>query len=75
MAPVDPFISSQAAVNFMLDNFEHENACFLAERVHAEINFEDILKLLALCFYRNEKSCKAYQRTTTTTTAHPSSFF
>ncbi|XP_075257253.1 cell division cycle protein 27 homolog isoform X2 [Convolutriloba macropyga] len=60
MAPVDPFIASQAVVNFMLDNFDHENACFLAERVHAEINSEDSLKLLASCFYRNGEFFKAY---------------
>ena len=35
-------ICFQAVVDFMLDNFDHENACFLAERVHAEgkaVNF------------------------------------
>ena len=33
----------QAVVNFMLDNFDHENACFLAERVHAESKSKLIL--------------------------------
>ncbi|CAG7816240.1 unnamed protein product [Allacma fusca] len=50
----------QAAIWHALNHYEYDDAIFLAERLHAEVNSEDSLFLLATCYYRSNRRNQCY---------------
>ncbi|XP_067013542.1 cell division cycle protein 27 homolog [Anabrus simplex] len=50
----------EAAIWHCLNNYDYEDATFLAERWSAEIETDDAVYLLATCYYRSGKVGQAY---------------
>ncbi|KAI2797719.1 anaphase-promoting complex subunit cdc27 [Blomia tropicalis] len=50
----------KATISFALENFAYSDAIFLCERLHAEVNSEESLYLLANAYYRDTKPNVSY---------------
>ncbi|XP_068082472.1 cell division cycle protein 27 homolog isoform X2 [Anabrus simplex] len=50
----------QAAIWHCLNNYDYQDATFLAERLLAEVDSDDAVFLLATCYYRSGKTGQAY---------------
>uniref|UniRef100_UPI00358EAA14 cell division cycle protein 27 homolog isoform X2 n=1 Tax=Myxine glutinosa TaxID=7769 RepID=UPI00358EAA14 len=50
----------QAAIWHALNHYAYRDAVFLAERLYAEVVTDDVLYLLATCYFRSSKPYRAY---------------